>query len=211
VLQANAPLGEAKPPVVEGEPLNLSLSLATSRSLPARPGRCWYNAREAILRMPQQFFSADYVEGWLIGQWADALRLIEHGWIETPHAGIVDPTIVLQEVPARLEYVPGLRLCWSRLQTHTMCPLPFARYSSWREELLSYRESCQLALAKGEQLAWQTSLPLLPEPAEVTIFLGIGSVILEREKVAWDFPVPPTPSARVSALLQEMEKGAEWL
>ena len=201
---------EERPPEVSGVPLNIPLSCAAAREVSARLGGCWYNARNAMCRMPYEFMNASYVEGWLIGQWADSIRLTEHGWIETAQRGIVDPTIVLQTAPTRLEYVPGLRRSWSHLQAYTTCPLPIARRSALGDDLLHYQEACQIALAKGEHLAWQTGLPLLPEPGGVIKRRGIGPIVLDVEEVVWEFPVPSAPSASVSAKLREMEKGAEW-
>lgn len=56
---------ETLPLLIEGDPLDIPLSLTVSVHLPAVLGRCWYNARETLVRMPQPFFSASYVEGWL--------------------------------------------------------------------------------------------------------------------------------------------------
>lgn len=200
----------APPPIGEQAPLNIRLSLVTAQELPACLGQCWYNARDAMLRMPQEFLAADYVEGWLLGQWKDAIRLTEHGWIETLQSGIVDPTIVLKSaLPQRLSYIPGLRLSWSQLQASATCHFPLARRYPFGERLSDYRESCQIALEKGEHLAWQTGLPLFAEPGGVMTFRGRGSALMEMEEVIWDFPVPPSPSAQVAAMLREVEKGAE--
>lgn len=133
--------------------------------------------------------------------------MTEHGWVQTPRTGIVDPTLVLEEMPTRLEYLPGLQLSWSEIQARTEQPLPLARL---RPGGLAYQEACRVALERGEQWAWQTGLPLICEPGWVKTLTMGASGLLVFEEMTWDFPVPSTPSARVSSLLHEMEEGAEW-
>ena len=196
------------PPIVEGEPLNIELSLTTATKIQALPGRCWYNARKALVQMPHRFFSGQYIEGWLVGHFADAIHVTEHGWVQTLHHGIVDPTIVLDEVPRRIAYFPGIEVSWSEIQASLTSPLPLARHQP-RPGMLAYQASCRSALERGEQLAWQTGLPLVSEPGSVTIFRHTGGVLLGIEEIPWDFPVPTTPSARVQALLRKMEQEAQ--
>ncbi len=183
------------PLVVNGGPLDLERSLAIAHALPAVPDRCWYNAREAMMQMPHQFLLAAYVEGWILHQGTKAIRITEHGWIEDPPTGIVDPTIVLDEAPGRLEYFPGVRLSWGELQTCAPSFLPLARQQDRGDETLAYQHACHLALRRGEALAWHTGLPLLPEPGAVVTIEGRGTGLLRLEASFWAFPAPSLPSA----------------
>lgn len=178
--------GAATAPLIEGGSFDLPLSFAVSSELEAWPDHCWYTARAALVRLPSLFFSARYVEGWLVAQWADAIRMLEHGWIETPQSGIVDPTIVLEEeVPQRLIYMPAVRLSWSTLQQYLMVHLPLAREIGLH--LLEYQHACHQALARAEALAWQTGLPLVIEPGGAFRIRKVGAV-LQMAEVVWDFP-----------------------
>jgi hypothetical protein len=187
------------PPEVEGAPLDLRRSLETCLAIHAEPGRCWYNARLALLEMPHEFFTATYVEGWVVGQWADSICVTEHGWIWTPRGGIVDPTIVLEPVPRRLIYLPGMQRSWLELQQERTARLPLARYRGLHR--LSYQESCHQALERAEALAWQIGLPILPEPGGTWIARRRGDTI-QIADVAWAFPVPATP---LTQYVQEQE------
>ena len=176
----------ATAPLVEGCPLDLPLSLAVSGELEAWPDHCWYNARAALVQLPSLFFSARYVEGWLVGQWAEAIRIQEHGWIETPQSGIVDPTIVLEEeIPQRLIYMPAMRLSWNALQQYLTVHLPLAREVGLH--LLEYQHTCHQALARAESLAWQTGLPLVIEPGGAFRVRKVGAAF-QMAEVVWDFP-----------------------
>jgi hypothetical protein len=182
--QTTAPL------VVEGEQLDLQQSLDTSREIQATPGECWYNARQALLDMPNTFWRATYVEGWAVGQWYDAIHVIEHGWIWMPRTGIIDPTIVLAPAPTRLMYLPGVQLSWQEIQHYRTARLPLARERGLN--LLEYQQASQKAQARAEELAWQTDLPMLIEPGG-TRTLRVRGETLQMSEVAWDFPVPSTP------------------
>jgi hypothetical protein len=189
-------------PTIEGGPLDLERSLRVARALPAVLGRCWYNARGALLQMPAELFHAWYIEGWLVSMDHDGICVREHGWIRHPRSGVIDPTLVLEtHVPAALAYFPGLRLPWAQLQQqYATNPLPLARHLPHLADL-AYREACQRAQERAEALAWQTGLPVLAEPGMVTAFRREGSRLVSVAQTSWDFPVPPEPSARVAALL----------
>lgn len=53
-------------PVIEGERMDFQGSFDASREIQAEPGQCWYNARRALFEMPNAFFMATYVEGWVV-------------------------------------------------------------------------------------------------------------------------------------------------
>src|SRR5579883_1601336 len=175
--------------VVEGLPLDLRRSRETSRAIGAERRRCWKNARKAMLTLPREFLTAHYVEGWLVSQRADAIRVTEHGWIWTPHAGIVDPTIVLlSSPPSLLAYLPGVELSWLELQRYQTTPLPLAREAGVQAR--AYHQACQHALDRAEDLAWQTGLPVLSEPGTTyRSALRDGELIRLAQEV-WPFPVP---------------------
>lgn len=180
---------EATLPMIEGEVLDVQRSIETSRQIQAIPEQCWYNARQALLELPNTFFTATYIEGWVVGVWSHAIRVSEHGWIWAPRTGIVDPSIVLGAVPRRLRYVPGIRLSWLELQPYQTSRLPLAR-ERWPDQL-SYQEACQIALERAEALAWETGLPILIEPGGArTIRFGDGT--LQMTDVAWDVPSRPS-------------------
>jgi hypothetical protein len=192
------------PLILEGDRLDISLSITTANYLPAVAGRCWYNARDALIAMPHPFFRARYSEGWLVEVWPESIRVTEHGWIWTPQRGIVDPTIVLEpELPLRLAYFPGLDVGWHEAQNRLTSTLPLSRFGPGA---LVYQEACQRALERAEALAWETGLPLLPQPAAITIFhLSQGTLTTQEE--CFDFPVPSAPSARVKELLRKAQEG----
>jgi hypothetical protein len=180
---------EAVLPIIEGGSLDLQRSLDTSRQIQAVPEQCWYNARQALLEMPHAFFTATYIEGWVVGVWSHAIRVSEHGWIWTPRDGIVDPSIVLGSVPRRLQYVPGIRLSWLDLQHYQTTRLPLAR-EGWPDQL-SYQEACQKALERAEALAWETGLPMLIEPGGARTIRVVDGT-LQFSEIAWDIPSHPS-------------------
>lgn len=180
-------------PVIEGARIDLRRSLDTCREIQALPGQCWSNARRALFDMPNEFFTSVYVEGWVVSQWSDSIRVTEHGWIWTPRTGIVDPTMVLVPAPKRLVYLPGVQMSWLEIQRYGTTRLPLAREMGL--SLLDYQESCQKALTRAEELAWQTGLPLLPEPGRAYMVQMVGETIQIAE-VVWEFPVPSTPATR---------------
>jgi hypothetical protein len=205
MLPAPNPSDQAEAPLIEGGTLDIALSLTTAEKLPACVGQCWHNARNALLSMPHPFFGAFYVEGWGVEHWRDSIRITEHGWIWSPRLGIVDPTIVLKpRVPQRLAYFPGQKRNWSSMQTSQTDALPFARHTLSGGGL-AYQEACHRAIVRGEALAWETGLPLLPQPGIVTTFRLTRGGGLSLDEHPWDFPVPSTPSPRVQALLRELE------
>ncbi|HEU5377139.1 MAG TPA: hypothetical protein VFV38_17040 [Ktedonobacteraceae bacterium] len=177
----------------EGAPLELHGSVTTALATQAVLGRCWYNARAALREMPNEFLSASYVEGWVVGQWTDVIRLIEHGWVWRPRTGIVDPTIVLDQLPRRLVYFPGLELSWHEIQQYETTLLPLARELGLG--LLAYQQACQQALHRAEALAWQTGLPIVTEPGRTQVFERQGDRLLPLANASWAFPVPSTSSA----------------
>jgi hypothetical protein len=181
------------PPVVEGAQLDLQRSLDTCRQIQSVSGQCWYNARKALFDMPNAFLTAVYIEGWVVGQSPDAIRVTEHGWIWMPRTGIVDPTIVLGSVPTRLAYLPGVQLSWLEMQQYRTIRLPLARERGLNSP--EYQESCRNALSKAETRAWQTGLPILIEPGGVCTLRAVGETIQIAE-VSWEFPVPSTSAAR---------------
>jgi hypothetical protein len=183
---------EIAPPIIDEGPMDFRLSLDTCNAIQAEPGHCWSNARQAFFDMPNAFLMANYVEGWVVGQWSDAIRLIEHGWIWTPGTGIVDPTIVLKPVPLRLLYLPGVQLSWLQLQQYATARLPLAR--SMGLHALEYQHACQQALNKAEELAWQTGLPMVVQPGGVRMIRVVGET-LQVADMAWEFPVP-SPSIK---------------
>lgn len=187
--EANPPEIESvtAPLVVEGTPMDIQLSLETCREIQAQSGQCWYNARKALSGMPNTFWTAAYVEGWLVGQWSDTIRVTEHGWIWTPRTGIVDPTIVLEPVPTRLVYQPGVQLSWQEIQQYDTARLPLVRERGLG--ILEYQEACQKAQTRAEELAWQTGLPVFMEPGGVLSFRLVGET-LHITEVPWEFPVP---------------------
>ncbi len=172
-------------PIIEGDSLNLHCSLETSRQIQAVPGQCWYNARQALLDLPSAFFPSTYVEGWVVGVWSQAIRVSEHGWIWSSRTGVVDPSIVLEGVPKRLIYVPGIQLSWLEIQQYRTTLLPLAR-ERWNNSL-EYRDACQKALERAEELAWQTGLPMLIEPGATRIVQFVDGT-LQITEVAWDLP-----------------------
>ena len=184
-LEAN---GEKTFPVIEGTPLDVALSLATSREIQAVPEQCWYNARQALLDMPNTFFTSTYIEGWVVGVWSSVIRVSEHGWIWTPRTGIVDPSMMLGAAPKRLVYLPGVQLSWLEIQQYRTTRLPLARERGLGG--LDYQEACHKAIARAEVLAWQTGLPILIEPGGVRMVRMVGETI-QMTEVAWDLPSSP--------------------
>ncbi len=176
---------EAALPIIEGDSLDLQRSLETSRQIQAVPGQCWYNARQALFDLPSAFLTSTYVEGWVVGVWSQAIRVSEHGWIWSPQTGVVDPSIVLEAVPKRLIYVPGIQLSWLEIQQYRQTLLPLAR-ERWNDSL-EYQDACQKALERAEELAWQTGLPILIEPGGTCIVRFVDGV-LQITEVAWDLP-----------------------
>lgn len=74
-------------------------SARVGRAIRARRGRCWFNARRAIMRL-DEYADAKYVEGLAV---LDGFYPIEHGWVVLGGT-IIDPTL-----PHRLVvYFPGL-------------------------------------------------------------------------------------------------------
>jgi hypothetical protein len=61
--------------------------------------QCWFNARKAILRLPE-YAEAGYVEGWAV---VGGGMLLEHGWVAKDGA-VIDPTLPTDEAV----YFPGL-------------------------------------------------------------------------------------------------------
>ena len=180
---------EAAFPSLEGDTLDLPRSLETSRQIQAIPEQCWYNARQAMLEMPNAFVTATYIEGWVVGVWSHVIRVSEHGWIWTPRTGIVDPSIVLGPVPRRLQYVPGIRLSWGELQRYQTTRLPLAR-ECWPDQL-SYQHACQKALEHAEALALEMGLPILIEPGGARSICIVDGT-LQFSEVAWDLPSRPS-------------------
>lgn len=186
----HAPKAEER--LVEGAPLDVQGSVTTALATQAVLGRCWYNARAALREMPNEFVTSSYVEGWVVGQWTDAIRLIEHGWVWRPRTGIVDPTIVLDQLPRRLIYLPGLELSWQHIQQYKTSLLPLARELGFG--LLAYQQACQQALSTAEALAWRTGLPIVAEPGRIQVFERREGELLQIADTSWAFPVP-SPSA----------------
>lgn len=166
--------------------MDVQLSLETSREIQAIPEQCWYNARRALLDMPNTFLTSLYIEGWVVGVWPSAIRVSEHGWIWTPRTGIVDPSMMLGSIPKRQVYLPGIRLSWLEIQQYRTTRLPLARERGL--DALHYQEACHKAIARAEALAWQTGLPILIEPGGVCQVQIIGETI-QMTEVTWDLPV----------------------
>jgi len=70
------------------------------RLLRARPQQCFWNAFQAVQRVPE-YADAEYVEGIAVNRYRITL---EHGWVEKDGV-IIDPTLPDDE----LVYFPGLR------------------------------------------------------------------------------------------------------
>ncbi|HEU5379005.1 MAG TPA: hypothetical protein VFV38_26580 [Ktedonobacteraceae bacterium] len=177
-------------PIIEGADMDLQLSLETNREIQAVPEQCWYNARQALLDMPNTFFTSMYVEGWCVGVWSNAIRVSEHGWITRRDGSIVDPSIVLGSVPKRLIYLPGLMLSWLDIQPYRTTRLPLAR--EVRKESPGYHEACKLAIGRAEELAWQTELPVLIEPGGARTLQFVEGM-LHMTEAAWDVPISSPP------------------
>jgi hypothetical protein len=175
--------------VVEGGPLDLPRSREISRAIGAERNHCWANARKALVSLPRELLTASYVEGWMVSQRADAIRVTEHGWIWTPHAGIVDPSLVLlSSPPSLLAYLPGVELSWLDLQRYRTARLPLAREAGLQAR--AYHLACQYALDRAEDLAWQTGLPVLSEPGTTYCLVLLDGHQIELTKEVWPFPVP---------------------
>ncbi len=181
---------EIQTPIIEGASLDLQLSLKTNREIQAVPEQCWYNARRALLDMPNIFWTSTYIEGWVVGMWSNAIRVSEHGWIMRRDGSIVDPSIVLGSVPKRLIYFPGICLSWLELQPYRSTRLPLAR-ETWNEGA-AYHEACQSAVGRAEELAWQTELPVLIEPGGARTLRLVEGMLVMTE-VAWDIPISSPP------------------
>jgi hypothetical protein len=175
--------------VVEGLPLDLPRSREISRAIGAERHRCWKNARKALLSLPQELLTASYVEGWLVSQRADAIRVTEHGWIWTPRAGIVDPTLVfLSSPPSLVAYLPGVELSWLELQRYRTARLPLARVTGLQAR--AYHQACQQALDRAEDLAWQIGLPVLSEPGTTYRSVLLNGKLIGLAREIWPFPFP---------------------
>ena len=120
-----------------------------------------------MMHLPNDFFFGRYVEGWLVEERTDAVRVIEHGWLETGPGVIIDPTLVLEDPPIGVEYLAGQRLSWQEVQRYTGSAFPRARYRT--APTLTYQAACQQALEHAERLAWHTGKPLLPCPGGMTM------------------------------------------
>lgn len=183
--------------VREQEPrLDLPFSETVAQTIGARDGRCWYNVRDAMLQMPSPFFRARAVEGWLIEQREDRILLTEHGWLHFRDR-IIDPTLARKDAGAyRLEYIPGQTFSWNEIQQWAHYPLPLARFLV---NSLDYQAACKDALARAEQHACETRLPLVINPGYVQLREeGTLNVVFH----IWEFPVPSTLSPAVPQLLQ---------
>ena len=183
--------------VQEQEPhLDLLFSETVAHTIGAQDGRCWYNVRDALLQMPSPFFRAHAVEGWLIEQREDRILLTEHGWL-CFRDRIIDPTLVCGNAGTyQLEYVPGQSFSWNEIQQWSHYPLPLTRFLV---NSLDYQAACKDALARAEQRACETRLPLVINPGYVQLREeGTLNVALH----IWEFPVPSTLSPTVPQLLQ---------
>jgi hypothetical protein len=86
-------------PLSPDGPKDVAESRRVGRAIRAAMKQCWFNARKAVMRLPD-YAEAGYVEGWAV---VGGGLLLEHGWVAKDGA-IIDPTLPEDQIV----YFPGL-------------------------------------------------------------------------------------------------------
>jgi hypothetical protein len=159
----------------EREPvLDYPLSVKVAELIKAEKYRCWYNARDALQRLPGLLLLANYTEGWLVMPKEEEVQVIEHGWISCANGLVVDPSIVLLEEPDQyLAYFPAIEVPWADAGELSGMPLPVAHLYAPGDELghPDYHAAYHAALAHAQTLALASGKRVEVCPSEKTLIV----------------------------------------
>lgn len=179
--------GQLVPPMVQvsrglgDDSLDRERSLALAKEIGTQ-AHSWDIVRSVLFKRPGLFWHPFYIEGWVVHLRADALLLVEQGWIDD-RGSVLDPSCSEEwEITGRIEYFPGSRWSWDEMQQGLSTrPLPAIRFlGAAHPSYQDYYTAYQQALARAEELAWKTGLPLVVRPAPHHPF---------KEEAFWPLPL----------------------
>ena len=142
--------------------LNPEISLLTAMVIDAEPFQCWRNAMLAVLRVPELF---TYVEGWIVIPRRQSIGIVEHGWCTASTFGIIDPSIVLLDVPEQeVRYFPGFEIVGhdflSRIPGQVLPLVCNAQYGEDGMGHKGYKQAYDDAWLHARELAQERQIPL---------------------------------------------------
>lgn len=116
---SSASAREEKKLLLAASDVQAAYSWAVAFAIEALPNRCYRNAWNALIQLPDLFVQGHYVEGWVVFEETNRVVVVEQSWCTLPDGLIVDPSLILLLSPGQcVHYFAGMAL--NRKQTRAL-------------------------------------------------------------------------------------------